>query len=117
MCVTPVLNLKRALRNPLGTAGHAVGSAVRSTSFLSAFVGLYSCFITLHRKLFSWDHKLVYYVAGTPASCQHYANNCLAHHLCSFVGEIAMRDAIRCWLGSGPRQANCLCSDRGSARR
>ncbi|KAL3149605.1 hypothetical protein ABBQ32_002374 [Trebouxia sp. C0010 RCD-2024] len=63
-----VLNLKRALRNPLGTAGHAVGSAVRSTSFLSAFVGLYSSFITLHRKLFSWDHKLVYYAAGLVAS-------------------------------------------------
>lgn len=64
MSLTQVLNLKRALRSPLGTAVHAVGSAVRSTSFLSAFVGIYSSVITLHRKLFSWDHKLVYYVAG-----------------------------------------------------
>jgi len=59
-----VLNLKRALRNPVGTAGHAVGSAVRSTAFLAAFVGIYSAAISLHRKLFSWDHKLLYYVAG-----------------------------------------------------
>lgn len=59
-----VLNLKRALRNPVGTAGHAVGSAVRSTTFLAAFVGIYSAAISLHRKLFSWDHKLLYYVAG-----------------------------------------------------
>ncbi|DBA88737.1 hypothetical protein WJX77_009059 [Trebouxia sp. C0004] len=63
-----VLNLKRALRNPVGTAGHAVGSAVRSTSFLAAFVGIYSAAISLHRKLFSWDHKLLYYVAGLAAS-------------------------------------------------
>ncbi|KAA6418414.1 MAG: hypothetical protein FRX49_11574 [Trebouxia sp. A1-2] len=63
-----VLNLKRALRNPVGTAGHAVGSAVRSTSFLAAFVGIYSAAISLHRKLFTWDHKLLYYVAGLAAS-------------------------------------------------
>jgi len=65
-----VLNLKRALRNPVGTAGHAVGSAVRSTTFLAAFVGIYSAAISLHRKLFSWDHKLLYYVAGcAPLPC------------------------------------------------
>lgn len=63
-----VLNLKRALRDVFGTAGHAIGSAVRSTSFLAAFVGLYSSTISLHRKLFSGDHKLVYYVAGLVAS-------------------------------------------------
>ncbi|DBB08784.1 TPA: hypothetical protein ACH3X3_007446 [Trebouxia sp. C0006] len=63
-----VLNLKRAMRNPVGTAGHAVGSAVRSTAFLAAFVGIYSAAISLHRKLFSWDHKLLYYVAGLAAS-------------------------------------------------
>ncbi len=64
-----VLNLKRALRNPVGTAGHAVGSAVRSTSFLAAFVGIYSAAISLHRKLFSWDHKLLYYVTGNQLLC------------------------------------------------
>lgn len=59
-----MLNLKRALKSPIGTAAHAVGSAVRSTSFLSAFVGIYSSVISLQRLLFSWDNKLVYYVAG-----------------------------------------------------
>lgn len=66
-----VLNLKRALRDPVGTAGHAVGSAVRSTSFLAAFVGIYSSVISLQRKLFSWDHKLLYYVAGDKLQRQH----------------------------------------------
>ena len=53
----------------MGTAGHAVGSAVRSTSFLAAFVGIYSAAISLHRKLFTWDHKLLYYVAGNQLPC------------------------------------------------
>ena len=65
LVVVQVLNLKRALRSPVETAAHAVGSAVRSTTFLAAFVGLYSSAISLHRRLFSWDHKLLYYVAGS----------------------------------------------------
>ena len=57
----------------MGTAGHAVGSAVRSTSFLAAFVGIYSAAISLHRKLFSCDHKLLYYVAGNQLLCMKQA--------------------------------------------
>lgn len=59
-----VLNLKRALREPLQTALHACLSAVRSTGFLASFVGLYQATVSAHRKLFTWDSKLVYYVAG-----------------------------------------------------
>jgi len=36
-----VLNLRRAGRAPLATTVHAVLSALRSTSFLAAFVALY----------------------------------------------------------------------------
>lgn len=64
-----VLNLKRALKSPVETAVHATGSAVRSTSFLSAFVGIYSAAISLQRNLVSWDNKLVYYVAGGQWRC------------------------------------------------
>ena len=74
-----VLNLKPALRDVFGTAGHAIGSAVRSTSFLAAFVGLYSSTISLHRKLFSGDHKLVYYVAGEKSISEKQDDKLLCH--------------------------------------
>lgn len=79
---------------PVRTCRHAVTNAVRSTSFLSAFVGIFqvvfllaSCYrlcastsihnctdlvslikkkgvICLHRKVALKDHKLVYWLAG-----------------------------------------------------
>ncbi|KAI7979873.1 Transmembrane protein 135 [Camellia lanceoleosa] len=49
---------------PVRICWHAVRGAVRSTSFLSAFVGIFQGVICLHRKVASKDHKLVYWVAG-----------------------------------------------------
>ncbi|KAK9805247.1 hypothetical protein WJX72_008453 [[Myrmecia] bisecta] len=63
-----VLNLKRAAKAPVTTAVHAVLGALRSTSFLASFVGLYQGTISVHRALFPGDHKLLYYLAGLVAS-------------------------------------------------
>ena len=63
-----VLNLRRASKAPLATTGHAVLSALRSTSFLAAFVGIYQGTVGIHRKLFAGDSKFLYYVAGEPGS-------------------------------------------------
>lgn len=62
-----VFNLKRALRAPLETAGHALAGAIRSTGFLSSFVALYLGAVDLQRKLTRGDSKLVYYGAGEQA--------------------------------------------------
>ena len=59
-----VLNLKRASKAPLATTGHAVLSALRSTSFLAAFVALYQGTVGVQRKLFAGDSKFLYYIAG-----------------------------------------------------
>lgn len=62
-----VLNLKRAARAPVTTMGHAVLGALRSTSFLAAFVALYQATVGMHRKLVKGsDSKFLYYVAGEP---------------------------------------------------
>ncbi|PQM39466.1 ankyrin repeat-containing protein BDA1 [Prunus yedoensis var. nudiflora] len=42
----------------------ALKDAVRSTTFLSAFVGIFQGVICLHRKVASKDHKLLYWIAG-----------------------------------------------------
>ncbi|KAK8583748.1 hypothetical protein V6N12_068007 [Hibiscus sabdariffa] len=49
---------------PVRACWLAVKGAVQSTSFLSAFVGIFQAVICLHRKIASKDHKLVYWVAG-----------------------------------------------------
>ncbi|PNX93558.1 transmembrane protein [Trifolium pratense] len=49
---------------PFRTFWFAVKGAVRSTAFLSAFVGIFQAVICMHRKLASRDHKLVYWIAG-----------------------------------------------------
>ncbi|KAL6008330.1 hypothetical protein ACLOJK_033839 [Asimina triloba] len=58
------------LESPVRTCCLAVKDAVRSTAFLSAFVGIfqfsfwYEGVICLHRKVTTIDHKLVYWLAG-----------------------------------------------------
>ncbi|KAK1388434.1 Mitochondrial import inner membrane translocase [Heracleum sosnowskyi] len=59
-----VLRLQKFMTSPLRTCWHAVTGAVRSTTFLSAFVGIFQGVICLHRKVAVKDHKLVYWVAG-----------------------------------------------------
>ncbi|GAB2272777.1 hypothetical protein Dimus_007596 [Dionaea muscipula] len=59
-----VLHLQKFMDNPARTCWHAVKGAVRSTTFLSAFVGIFQAVICLHRKVASKDHKLVYWIAG-----------------------------------------------------
>ncbi|KAJ7959958.1 Mitochondrial import inner membrane translocase subunit Tim17/Tim22/Tim23 family protein [Quillaja saponaria] len=59
-----VLHLQKFMGAPARTCWFALKGAVRSTSFLSAFVGIFQGVICLHRKVASKDHKLVYWVAG-----------------------------------------------------
>lgn len=59
-----VLNFRRALRNPVLTVWHALFGATRSTIFLSTFVASYMGTISLHRKFFKGDFKLLYWLAG-----------------------------------------------------
>ncbi|XAR71841.1 hypothetical protein NMG60_11018277 [Bertholletia excelsa] len=59
-----VLHLQKFMNAPIRTCWHAVKGAVRSTTFLSAFVGIFQAVICLHRKVALKDHKLVYWVAG-----------------------------------------------------
>lgn len=59
-----VLHLQKFMDTPARTCWHAIKGAVRSTTFLSAFVGIFQAVICLHRKVASKDHKLVYWVAG-----------------------------------------------------
>ncbi|KAI3458375.1 hypothetical protein Pfo_015038 [Paulownia fortunei] len=59
-----VLRLQKFMDAPVRTCWHAVTGAVRSTTFLSAFVGIFQGVICLHRKVALQDHKLVYWLAG-----------------------------------------------------
>ncbi|XP_052483349.1 uncharacterized protein LOC105788567 isoform X2 [Gossypium raimondii] len=59
-----VLHLQKFLDTPARTCWLAVKGSVRSTTFLSAFVGIFQAVICMHRKIASKDHKLVYWVAG-----------------------------------------------------
>ncbi|KAL2227285.1 uncharacterized protein LOC105160671 [Sesamum indicum] len=59
-----VLRLQKFMDAPVRTCWHAVTGAVRSTTFLSAFVGIFQGVICLHRKVAVNDHKLVYWIAG-----------------------------------------------------
>ncbi|KAE9451580.1 hypothetical protein C3L33_16515, partial [Rhododendron williamsianum] len=63
-----VLRLQKFMDAPVRTCWLAVKGAVRSTSFLSAFVGIFQAVICLHRKVATKDHKLVYWVAGGMAA-------------------------------------------------
>ncbi|KAI7727883.1 hypothetical protein M8C21_005868 [Ambrosia artemisiifolia] len=59
-----VLRLQKFMDAPFRTSWLAVIGAVRSTAFLSSFVGIFQGAICLHRKVASQDHKLVYWFAG-----------------------------------------------------
>ncbi|XP_059300319.1 uncharacterized protein LOC132052681 [Lycium ferocissimum] len=59
-----VLRLQKFMDAPTRTCWYALTGAVRSTTFLSAFVGIFQAVICSHRKVASKDHKLVYWVAG-----------------------------------------------------
>ncbi|CAM0905921.1 unnamed protein product [Alopecurus aequalis] len=59
-----VLRLQKFLESPAATSWRALVGAVRSTTFLSAFVTLFQSAICLHRKVASKDHKLVYWFGG-----------------------------------------------------
>ncbi|CAH9090688.1 unnamed protein product [Cuscuta epithymum] len=59
-----VLRLQKFMAAPVRTCWLALTGAVRSTTFLSSFVGLFQAVICLHRKIATKDHKLVYWVAG-----------------------------------------------------
>ncbi|XP_065871941.1 uncharacterized protein [Euphorbia lathyris] len=59
-----VLQLQKFMEAPTRTCWLAVRDAVRSTTFLSAFVGIFQGVICLHRKVATVDHKLVYWFAG-----------------------------------------------------
>ncbi|KAJ4953661.1 hypothetical protein NE237_030493 [Protea cynaroides] len=59
-----VLHLQKFMESPVYTCWNAIKGAVRSTTFLSAFVGIFQGVICLHRKVAVKDHKLLYWVAG-----------------------------------------------------
>ncbi|EXC21075.1 hypothetical protein L484_017085 [Morus notabilis] len=59
-----VLHLQKFKDAPARTCWLALKGAVRSTAFLSAFVGIFQGAICLHRKVAPKDHKLVYWIAG-----------------------------------------------------
>ncbi|CAK7336911.1 unnamed protein product [Dovyalis caffra] len=59
-----VLHLQKFMDAPAWTCWLALRDAVRSTTFLSAFVGIFQGVICLHRKVATRDHKLVYWIAG-----------------------------------------------------
>ncbi|XP_020093278.1 uncharacterized protein LOC109713570 [Ananas comosus] len=59
-----VLRLQKFLESPALTCWRAAVGAVRSTTFLSAFVSIFQGAICLHRNVAIKDHKLVYWFAG-----------------------------------------------------
>ncbi|KAG6415993.1 hypothetical protein SASPL_123414 [Salvia splendens] len=59
-----VIFIPQFMDAPVRTCRTAVTNAVRSTSFLSAFVGIFQGVICLHRKVALKDHKLVKWLAG-----------------------------------------------------
>lgn len=63
-----VLNLQKFMQAPMHTFWTAFRGAVRSTCFLSVFVGIYQSYICLQRKVSVKDHKLVYWFGGAMAA-------------------------------------------------
>ncbi|KAL1294852.1 hypothetical protein HN51_055698 [Arachis hypogaea] len=59
-----VLRLHKFTDAPFRTFWFAIKGAVRSTSFLSAFVGIYQAVVCLYRKVASKDHKMLYWISG-----------------------------------------------------
>ncbi|ERN01096.1 uncharacterized protein LOC18429172 [Amborella trichopoda] len=63
-----VLHLQKFMESPIRTSWIAMSGAIRSTTFLSAFVGIFQAVICLHRKVAAKDHKFVYWFAGGMAA-------------------------------------------------
>eukprot|EP00249_Psilotum_nudum_P016617 c25909_g1_i1 orf=451-2100(-) len=63
-----VLNLQKFMQAPVRTFWNAFKGAVRSTSFISAFVGIYQGIVCLQRRIVTKDHKFVYWFAGAAAA-------------------------------------------------
>lgn len=63
-----VLHLQKFMESPMRICWNAINGAVRSTSFLSAFVGIFQGVICLQRKVSTRDHKLMYWFAGGMAA-------------------------------------------------
>ncbi|KAL2652112.1 hypothetical protein R1flu_020240 [Riccia fluitans] len=63
-----VLNIQKFMEAPIHTFWNALKSAVRSTCFLSAFVGVYQGVICTQRKVVMKDHKSIYFCAGAFAA-------------------------------------------------
>lgn len=63
-----VLNAAKALRDPVGTVMRASAATMRSTAFISAFVGLYMGTVCVHRNVVGKDHRALYYLAGISAA-------------------------------------------------
>ncbi|GJP48460.1 hypothetical protein CLOM_g7739 [Closterium sp. NIES-68] len=62
-----VLNMHKFLQSPLRTVWLATVSALRSTSFIAVFVGIYQACVCTQRKLVLKDHKFYYWLAGAVA--------------------------------------------------
>ena len=117
-----VLNLRNAAKAPLLTSLHAALSAARSTSFLSAFVGLYQMTISAHRALCrTGDFKLLYFVAGlcalpvrrAPAGCSRSP----PRGMCSWPqSRLHGRSAQRLRIGRPDCPVTCLGAKRQPAR-
>ncbi|GAB9474013.1 hypothetical protein Gpo141_00011155 [Globisporangium polare] len=63
-----VIHFKKFLANPFRTLSRAVLGATRSNSFLASFVTAYLGLICAHRRVFTGDHRIVYYLVGLGAS-------------------------------------------------
>ena len=60
-----VLHFQKFMESPIRICWYAINGAVRPTSFLSAFVGIFQGVICLQRKVSIRDHKLMYWFAGS----------------------------------------------------
>jgi hypothetical protein len=63
-----ILNARKALASPWKTVANAAAATARSTTFISAFVGLYMSTVCASRNAFARDHRALYYVAGVVAA-------------------------------------------------
>ncbi|GAB9469595.1 hypothetical protein Gpo141_00006869 [Globisporangium polare] len=63
-----VIHFKKFLAHPVRTLSYAVLGATRSNTFMASFVTAYLALVCTHRKLFTGDHRIVYYLAGLGAS-------------------------------------------------
>ena len=59
-----VLNVAKAIKNPLTTLYRATKATVRSTTFISTYVAVYMGTVCAHRNLGLPNHRSLYYIAG-----------------------------------------------------